>query len=52
MCKAVRDMIDEEVEQCKLETLVSLVKDGLLDIAEGAKRAGISIEEFQAKIKD
>ena len=29
----------------------SLVRDGLLDLAEGAKRANMTQEEFEQKIK-
>ena len=35
-----------------LSTLIVLVQDGLLDLSEGAKRANMSQEEFEQKVKD
>ena len=34
-----------------ISTLVTLVRDGLLDPAEGAKRANMTQEEFEQKVK-
>ena len=56
MCKAVMDIKQEGREEGrlegreegKLEVLASLVKDGLLEVEEAAKRAGISVEEMKA----
>ena len=50
MCKAVLDIEKKGIEKGVLETLISLVQDGMLDIAEAAKRAGITVEEMQKKI--
>ena len=33
-----------------LEAIISLVKDGLISVAEGAKRANMSVAEFEAKL--
>ena len=35
-----------------ISTLTTLVRDGLLDLAEGAKRANMTQEEFEQKVKD
>lgn len=35
-----------------ISTLTTLVRDGLLDLAEGARRANMTQEEFARKIKD
>lgn len=35
-----------------VSTLTTLVRDGLLDLAEGAKRANMTQEEFEQKVKD
>ena len=48
VCKAVMDIKQEGREEGKLEVLASLVKDGLLEVEEAAKRAGISVEEMKA----
>ena len=34
-----------------ISTLVALVRDGLLDPAEGARRANMTQEEFEQKVK-
>ena len=33
-----------------LKTLINLVKDGLIPVSEGAKRANMSVAEFEAKL--
>lgn len=35
-----------------LFTLISLVQDGLIDVAEGARRANMSQEEFEQRVKN
>ena len=35
-----------------ISTLTTLVRDGLLDLAEGAKRASMTQEEFAQKVKE
>ena len=42
-------MKKESVEKGVLQTLADLVKDGILSLADAAKRANMSISEFQAK---
>ena len=32
--------------------MITLVRDGLLDLAEGAKRANMTKEEFERKVND
>ena len=39
----------EGKEEGILSTLVSLVKDGILSFVDAAKRAGMSVSEFEAK---
>ena len=33
-----------------LEAIISPVKDGLISVSEGAKRANMSVAEFEAKL--
>ena len=35
-----------------ISTLTALVRDGLLDLAEGARRAYMTQEEFEQKVND
>lgn len=47
MCN-LSDLVEERgIEKGKLETLLSLVNDGLLDLAEAAKRAELGVEEMK-----
>lgn len=50
MCYAMQTTREAAEERGKIKTLVSLVRDGLLDIAEAAKRAGISVEEMKSML--
>ena len=52
MCKAFEDEREEGREEGILVTLCSLVKDGLLKLEEGAKRANMSEEVFGQKIQE
>ena len=61
MCKAIEDMktnaknegraegMAEGMNKGILETLVGLVKDGLISFAEAAKRANMTVSEFEDK---
>ena len=53
MCTAIDEMRKESRSEGRnegvLEILASLVKDGILTLADAAKRAGLSPTEFQAK---
>ena len=40
----------EGMEMGMLNTLIELVKDGILTLADGAKRANMSIEDFKKKL--
>ena len=55
MCKAVEDMMKDSKAEGKAEgalaTLVGLVKDGLLSVKEAAKRANMTEDEFEEKMK-
>lgn len=59
MCKAIEDMIEERacIEreegklEGKLEILTNLVKDGILNMQEAAKRMNMTTEEFRTKMK-
>ena len=66
MCKAIEEMRNDAIEYGKTEgikegikegtangiimTLVGLVKEGILSVADGAKRANMSVEDFTAKL--
>ena len=45
MCEAIEGIRKDAI----IETLVGLVKDGLLTIAEAAKRADMTVPEFEEK---
>ncbi|QFJ53757.1 hypothetical protein FXF36_02160 [Pseudobutyrivibrio xylanivorans] len=47
MCKAVEELKEEGREEGRVEMLVSLVKDGLLNIEEAAKRAHMTVTDFE-----
>ena len=57
VCKAIEDMkknaknegIAEGMNKGFLEALVGLVKDGLISLAEAAKRANMTVSEFEDK---
>ena len=63
MCKAIEEMLaDAKAEgenlgltqgrlEGKFESLAELVKDGILDISEAAKRVDMSVEEFEEGMK-
>lgn len=43
--------IAEGIVEGKISTLIGLVRDNLLTVAEAAKRAEMSVSEFEAKAK-
>lgn len=45
LCEAIEGIRKDAI----IETLVGLVKDGLLTIAEAAKRADMTVPEFEEK---
>ena len=47
MCQAIEEMRAEERTKGILETLVSLVKDGILTLSEAAKRANMTVEDLE-----
>ena len=47
MCEYLDRIIAEGETKGKMKTLISLVQDGLLNVEEAAKRAGMSVEEFK-----
>ena len=53
MCKAIEDMRNDSIAigETKgiLSTLLSLVKDGILTVADAAKRANMTVAEFEEK---
>ena len=49
MCEAIEGIRNDAKEEGVLETLIGLVKDGILTIADAAKRANMSVPEFEAK---
>lgn len=46
----LRKGIKEGIEVGKFETLRELVKDGILSIEEAAKRAEMTVEEFEKEL--
>ena len=48
----VDKILNRGIDIGKAEGMISLVRDGLLDLAEGAKRAKMTQEEFAQKVKD
>ncbi|MBQ9209867.1 MAG: hypothetical protein IJ149_09875 [Oscillospiraceae bacterium] len=57
MCKAIEDIRNDSIAIGEargeargiLSTLLSLVKDGILTVADAAKRANMTVAEFEAK---
>ena len=53
MCKAIEDMRNDSIAigEAKgiLSALLSLVKDGILTVADAAKRANMTVAEFEEK---
>ena len=47
MCQAIEEMRAESEAKGILKTLVSLVKDGILTLSEAAKRANMTVEDFE-----
>ena len=54
MCEAIEgirnDAREEGLKEGFLEALVRLVKDGILTIADAAKKANITVPEFEQKM--
>ena len=66
MCNAIEEMRNDAIEYGKTEgikegikegtangiimTLVGLVKEGILSVEDGAKRANMSVEDFTTKL--
>ena len=50
MCQAIEDMKKESEARGILKTLGGLVADGLLSLTEAAKRANMSVLEFEASV--
>ncbi|MBP3263122.1 hypothetical protein [Pseudobutyrivibrio sp.] len=58
MCKAVEEIKAKSIAEGivkgetkgTLDTLISLVRDGLLDIEEAAKRANMQLKDFEEKV--
>lgn len=58
MCQALYELMEDEIKEkeerakeCgKEETLLSLVRDGLLNATEAAKRLSITVEELEVKL--
>lgn len=46
------EILELEVDKIIVDTMISLVRDGLLDPAEGAKRAYMTLEEFERKVNN
>lgn len=51
MCEIMEKLRDEAKNEGKLETLFDLVKDGMLSIAEAARRADMTESIFTENMK-
>ena len=51
MCEALQGIFDDGKEEGKMEMLLDLVKEGILDISQAAAKAGKTEEEFQKLLK-
>ena len=49
MCEAIEGIRNEGIEEGFLKALIGLVKDGILTIADAAKRANMTVPEFEEK---
>ena len=49
MCEAIEGIRNDGIEIGILTTLAILVNDGILTLSDAAKRANMSVEEFEAK---
>ena len=47
MCKMMEDMRKNAEKAGVIKTLIALVKDGILSLAEAAKRADMTVDEFE-----
>ncbi|MCR5206053.1 MAG: hypothetical protein K6E47_13545 [Lachnospiraceae bacterium] len=47
--KGIEKGIKKGIEKGRIDTFVSLVKDGHLSLSDAAKRAYLSIDEFRTK---
>lgn len=56
MCTAIDEMREESKAEGRsqgvMETLASLVKKGMLSLADAAKEADLTPSEFQAKVAE
>ncbi len=50
MEKYISEAVSEAEEKTTIDIFVSLVKDGILTVAEAAKRANLSEEEFKMQL--
>jgi hypothetical protein len=54
MCDAIRELFQDEIEEAqkkeKFETIFELVRDGLLNVTDAAKRLQISEAEVEAML--
>ena len=49
MCEAIESIRNDGIEEGVLKTLLGLVKDGILTIADAARRAGMTVAELEAE---
>ena len=49
--KGIEKGIEQGIKRGTINTLISLVKDGILSIDEASERAGVSVEDFKKYIK-
>ena len=49
--RGIEKGIEQGIKRGTINTLISLVKDGILSIDEASERAGVSVEDFKKYIK-
>ena len=46
MCKAIEEMIEDGRSEGRIEMLIQLVKDNVIDVSIAASESGMTKEEF------
>ena len=49
MCEVIEGIRNDGIEEGFLKALIGRVKDGILTIADAAKRANMTVPEFEEK---
>jgi len=51
MCEAIEGIRNDAKEEGVFETLMGLVKKGLLTLTQATEEVNLSVEEFEEKVK-